>query len=86
MIPLRSLRFAGRFRGATPDHGERQVSDGGDAEGKEQAVVIEALDKGGVGEDAGEVRGGGRFEEAGRITGTTPINTAAMARQFQPFE
>src|ERR687895_1894171 len=62
---LRRLRFAGRFCGATADHGERQVSNGGDAESKEQTVVIEALDEGGVVEDTGEIRGGSRLDEAG---------------------
>src|SRR5918992_575580 len=61
---LRRLRFAGRFCGAAPDHGERHVRDGGNAEGEEQAVVVEALDKRRVLEHASETGGRGSLEKA----------------------
>src|SRR5918998_6082859 len=64
-MSLRRLGFAGRFGGAAPDHGERQVGQAGHAEGEEQAVVVQALDKRGVREHAGKVGGGRCLQKAG---------------------
>src|SRR5215204_283612 len=53
------------FRGlAAADYRERQVSQPRDEEGKEQAVVVETLDKGGVLEDSLETWGRGGLEES----------------------
>src|SRR5919112_5879362 len=59
------LGFADRFGGPATDHGERQVRDGGDAEGEEQAVVVQALDERGVRENAGKIFSCGGLQEAG---------------------
>src|SRR5215203_6838879 len=63
---LRGLRLPARLRGEAGDHVQEQVREPRDEEREEQTVVVEALDKRRVLEDAGEAGGGGGLEEAGQ--------------------
>src|SRR5919107_1735114 len=63
---LRGLRLPARLGRDARDHAQEQVRQPRDEERKEQAVVVEPLDKRRVLEDTGEARGRGGLEEAGK--------------------
>src|SRR5215207_10210553 len=62
--PLCRLRLPAHLRGEAGDHVQEQVGQPRDEEREEQAVVVEALYKGRILEDASEFRGRGGLQEA----------------------
>src|SRR5215207_2495803 len=62
--PLCRLRLPAHLRGEAGDHVQQQVGQPRDEEREEQAVVVEALYKGRILEDASEFRGRGGLQEA----------------------